>query len=91
MMMFPVKFISRLENEGNGSSERIPVEIIPIPSQAVSFAGKNHLPLPIPTKLDLVEMEIQQYKIKAQLARILRNSKKLGECKQSTLKKIWME
>ena len=58
----PSEIYIETENEGYGSSERIPVEIIPIPSQSVSFAGKNHLPLPIPTKLDLVKLEIQQYK-----------------------------
>ena len=65
------------ENEGYGSSERIPVEIIPIPSKAFSFEGKNHVPLPIPTKMDLVKLEIQQYKIKAQLAREFKEQQKI--------------
>ena len=73
----PSEIYIETENEGYGSSERIPVEIIPIPSQAVSFAGKNHVPLPIPTKLDLVKLEIQQYKIKAQLARNFKEQQKL--------------
>ena len=36
----PSEIYIETENEGYGSSERIPVEIIPIPSQAFSFAGK---------------------------------------------------
>jgi hypothetical protein len=73
----PSEIYIETENEEYGSSERIPVEIIPIPSKAFSFEGKNHVPLPIPTKLDLVKLEIQQYKIKAQLAREFKEQQKI--------------
>ena len=68
-------YVETNEKGGIGTSELIPLEIIPLPIKMMSLGGENPLPLPEPTKLNLVKLEIQQYKAKQQIAKAHREQR----------------
>ena len=70
---FPNSIYLERYQETMGISETVPLEIIPIPAEMISLGGKTFLPLPEPTRLNLVKLEMQQYRVKHQIAKAHRD------------------
>ena len=71
----PNEIYVETNGKGVGTSELIPLEVIPLPNKTISLGGERSLPLPEPTKLDLVKLDIQQYKLKQQIAKAHREQR----------------
>ena len=68
-------YVETIGDDGVGTSELIPIEIVPLPIKTISLGGEKALPLPEPTKIDLVKLEIQQYKVKHRIAKAHRDQR----------------